>query len=86
MDILNKHAPLKQDYVKTNQAGFIYTELNHAIVFWSKFRNQRLKNNPLKTGQHINRQRKFCVKLLRCKKNEYFENLDLNLVSGNKIF
>ena len=35
--ILNKHAPLKQEYVKANQAGFIYTELNHAMCCGQNF-------------------------------------------------
>ena len=30
------------------------TELSHDIMLRSKLRNRYLKNDPLKTGQHIN--------------------------------
>ena len=48
--------------------------------------DQYLKNSLLKTGRHISSKEIFCVNFSRCKKREYFENLDFDLVSDNKMF
>ena len=49
MDILNKHAPLKQKYVTSNQAKFMDSELNLKSI----------SGNPLKTGQYKNSKETF---------------------------
>ena len=39
MDIFDRHAPLKQKYVRSNQVPFMIMELRKAVMIRSKLRN-----------------------------------------------
>ena len=52
----------------------------------SKLRNDYLKQRIQENRLAYKKQRNFCVTLLRKKKADYFNNLDLNLVRDNKMF
>ena len=52
----------------------------------SKLRNHYLKYRSKENRLAKKNQRNFCVTLLRKKKADYFNNLDLNLVRDNKMF
>ena len=49
-------------------------------------RNDYLKHRNEENKLAYKKQRNFCVTLLRKKKADYFNNLDLNLVRDNKMF
>ena len=76
MDAINKHEPLKRKYIRTNQT----------IMKCSKLRNDYLKHRSEENRLAYKKQRNFCVALLRKKKADYFNNLELNLVRDNKMF
>ena len=82
--VLDKHAPLKKRYVRANQQNFMDKELNQAIMVRSKLRNKYLKSKSETDKQRYNKQRNYCVKLLRLKKQKYYESLDISKVSDNK--
>ena len=67
---LDKHALLKNRYVRANQQNFMDKDLNQAIMARSKFRNKYLQSKPEIDKQRYNKQRNYCVKLLRLKKTE----------------
>ena len=52
----------------------------------SKLRNNYLKHRNEENRLAYKKQRNFCFTLLRKKKADYFNNLDLNLVRDNKMF
>ena len=52
----------------------------------SKLRNVYLKHRSEDDRLPYKKQRNFCVTLLRKKKADYFNNIDLNLVRNNKMF
>ena len=52
----------------------------------SKLRNNYLKHRNEENRLAYKKQRNFCFTLLRKKKADYFNNLDLNLVRDNKTF
>ena len=52
----------------------------------SRMRNDYLKHRNEENKLAYKKQRNFCVTLLRKKKADYFNNLDLNLVRDNKMF
>ena len=60
-------------------------EFSQAIMKGSKLRNDYLKHRSEENRLAYKKQRNFCVTLLRKKKADYFNNLDLNLVRDNKI-
>ena len=42
MDVVNKHAPLKKNYIRVNHAEYMDKELSHAFMKRSKLRNDYL--------------------------------------------
>ena len=60
-------------------------EFSQAIMKGSKLRNDYLKRRSEENRLAYIKQRNFCITLLRKKKPDYFNNLDLNLVRDNKI-
>ena len=61
-------------------------ELNHAIMVRSKIRNKYLKSKSEIDKQRYNKQRNYYVKLLRLKKQKYYESLDISKITDNKTF
>ena len=55
-------------------------ELNQAIIIRSKLRNKYLKSKSEIDKQRYNKQRNYCVKLLRLKKQKY-ESLDISKIT-----
>ena len=86
MDAISKHKPLKRKYMRANHAQYMDKELSQAIMKRSKLRNDYLKHRSEENRLAYKKQRNFCVTLLRKKKADYFNNLDLNLVRDNKMF
>ena len=66
--VLDKHTPLKKRHVRDNQQNFMDKELNQTIMIRSKLRNKYLKSKSEIDKQRYNKQRTYCVKLLRLKK------------------
>ena len=82
--VLDKHAPLKKRYVRANQQNFMDKELNQAIMVRSKLRNKYVKSKSETDKQRYNKQRNYCVKLLRLKKQKDHESLDISKITDNK--
>ena len=80
MNAINKHPPLKRKYIRANYAEYMNKELSQAIMKRSKLRNDYLKQRSEENRLAYKKQRIFCVTLLKKKKADYFNNLDLNLV------
>ena len=80
MDAINKHAPLKRQYIRKNHAEHMDKELSQTIMKSLKFRNDYLKHRSEEYRLTYRKQRNFCVTLLRKKKADYLNNLDLILV------
>ena len=55
-------------------------EFSQAIMKGLKLRNEHLKYRSEENRLAYKNQRNFCVTLLRNKKADYFNNLDLNVV------
>ena len=66
--VLDKHDPLKKRYVRANrqnQQNVIDKELNQDIMVRFKLRNKYLKSKSEIDKQRYNKQRNYCVKLLK---------------------
>ena len=83
IEVLNKHAPMKQKYLRANQGRFMTENLHKAIMKRSRLRNKFLSDRTEISRKEYKKQRNFCVK--RAKK-EHFGNLDINCISDNKNF
>ena len=75
--ILEKKAPLKERYVRYNQAKFMNKNLQKAIMNRSRLLNRYRKEKTEAARSAYNRQRNVFVKLLRKTKKEFYNNLDV---------
>ena len=86
MEILDKFAPLKKNYIRANHSKFVTKELSKAIMLRSKLRNQFLKTKTQESKLKYNKQRNLCVSITRKAKRSYYENLDLKDITDSKKF
>ena len=83
---LDKHAPIKEKYLRVNHANFVTIQLRKAIMRRSKLRNDFLKDRNDTSQSAYRKQRNLCVTLLQKAKRQYFSNLDPKLITDNKKF
>ena len=85
-EVLNQHAPRKKKYVRGNNKPFIDKALSKAIMQRTKLRNKFLKDPSAVNKFSYNKQRNWCVSLLRKEKEKYFANLNEKDIIDNKKF
>ena len=86
MTTLNTHAPRKKRYIRTNNDPFMNSTLCKAILVRSKLRNKFLKSKTSESRDKYKRQRNYCVSLLRKIKQNYYKNLNVEVINDNKTF
>ena len=73
-------------YWSANQAVFLDSKLNHTIMWCSKLCNKFLKSRSNKDRKSYKKQQSICVSLLRQNEEDYFETLDIESITDNKMF
>ena len=86
MTILNLHAPMKKKFIRGNNAPFMNKTLSQAFMHRSKLKNKFNKNPTDQNKVSYNKQRNYCVSLLKKEKRKYYNNLDLKIFKDNKTF
>ena len=81
---LNKHAPMKQKYLRANQGRFMTKDLHKAIMKRSRLRNKFLRDRTDISREEYKKQRNLCVSLLKKAKKDHFANLDIKSVADKK--
>ena len=81
-----KKTPLKEGYVRYNQAKFMKKNLQKAIMNRCRLLNRYKKEKTEATRSAYKRQINFCVKLLRTTKKEFHNNLNVNFLENRKTF
>ena len=76
LSVLDKHAPKKMEFIRSNNCNFMTKELRTGIMNRSKLRNKFLKTRTEESKRRFYRQRNFCVSLLRKTKRRFFGKLD----------
>ena len=84
--ILNKQAPLKQKYIRANDAPFMSKYLMKAIMKRSRLKNRFTKTSTDENWLACKTQRNLCVKILRENKKSYYAKIDTKAVGDNKRF
>ena len=74
-EAIQKHAPIKQRYVRANQAPFIDKTINKEIMKRSRHRNKSLNRKSDIDRRAYNKQRNLCLSLLRREKKNFFDNI-----------
>ena len=83
---LDKAAPVKQKYVRSNQSPFLNKQILKAIMNRARLRNTFLRTRSAEDRFAYNQQRNFCLSLIRKAKKDYYNNLDHKKVTDNKSF
>ena len=83
---LDKFAPLKEKKIRFNNSIFMTESLRKAIILRSQLKKKFSNNKSEENSKKYKQQRNYRVKLLRKTKMEYFQNMDVNKVSDNKLF
>ena len=65
MDLLNKVAPLKTKFLRTNHSKFVTKDLSKAIMLRTKLISQFSKKRTLEPRTKHNKQRNICVNLVK---------------------
>ena len=86
IEVLNKHAPLKEKFVRANNSPFMNKALTKAIMERSKLKNIFNRNPNDINETNYKKQRNYCVNLLRRVKKEYYNNLNPKNITDNKTF
>ena len=86
LKVLNRHAPQKQRYVRSNQSKFMDRELNKAVMKRSRLRNKFIKDKTQVSKEAYTKQRNLCTSMVRKKKRIYFSNLNTRDLTDNRSF
>ena len=84
--LLYSHAPLKEKYIRCNQAAFMNKKLGKAIMTRARLLNKLRKFNCPENQLTYKRQRNYCFKLLKRSKMDFCNNLNVKKVTDNKHF
>ena len=83
---LNKYAPIKCKYLRTNDGPFMNKELRKAVMFRSRLKNNYNKDKSDLSKLAYNKQRNKCTNLFRKAKRDYYRKLKPASVTDNKTF
>ena len=86
IEVLNKHAPMKEKYLSANQGRFMAKNLHKAITKRSRLRNKFLSDRTKMSRKEYKKQRNLCVNLLKRAKKQHFSNLHINSILDMKKF
>ena len=78
--------PIKHKYLRSNQSPFMNKEISKAIMNRTRLRNRFLRTRCIGDKEAYNKQRNYCVSLIRKTKQQYYNNLDHRKVADNKSF
>ena len=85
-NVLNKHAPVKQNKVRGNHAPFITKDLSKAIMNKSERRNKYLKWRSRENFLAMKNAKNLCNNLSKTNKKSYFQKVTQKGFANNKAF
>ena len=85
-EAFQRHAPIKQRYVRANQAPFINKTINKEITKRSRLRKKFLNTKSDIDRNAYNKQRNLCVSSIRREKKNFFNNISTRDITDNKTF
>ena len=85
-EVIQRHAPIKQRYVRANQAPFINKTINKEIMKRSRLRNKFLNTKSDIDKKAYKKQRNLCVSLIRREKKNFLNNISTRDIADNKTF
>ena len=86
MKSLDEYAPLKEKFIRGNNAPFMNKTLSKAFMQRAKLKNKYNKVPTEENNLLYKNQRNYCANLLKKVKRDYYNNLDINIFKDNKTF
>ena len=74
-NLLESYAPMKEKYIRHNQAPFMNKSVRTAIMVRIQLLNKFRKENSSINELTYKRQRNFCTKLIKKTKKNFYNNL-----------
>ena len=84
--LLESHAPMKEKYIRRNQAPFMNRSIPKAIMVWTYLLNKSRKKIHFSMNWRIKDNAIFFVKLIKKTKRNFHNNLNVNKITDNKSF
>ena len=84
--VLHNHMPLKKKQLRFNLSPSWRNFYEKAIMTCSRLKNICSKKQSYENWDKYKKQWNFCVKLLRKTKQDYFNNIDVKIVSDTKKY
>ena len=85
-NLFESHAPMKEKYVRRNEAPFMNKSVRKAIMVRTQLLNKFRKENSFISELACKKQRNFCTKLIKKTKGDVYNNLNVNKITDNKSF
>ena len=85
-DVLDKHAPQRKRYLRSNHKPFMNNEISKAIMTRTRLRNRFLKNRSYQNRDLFRKQRNLCVSFLRKSKKDYFSGLNEKQITDKRFW
>ena len=74
-DAFDVRVPIKHKYLRSNQKFFMNKEISKAIMNRTRLRNRFLRTRSNTEKEAYNKQRNYCVSLIRKTKQQYYNTL-----------
>ena len=84
LEVLNKHAPIKNKFIRANHAPYMTKNLRKAIMKRSQLETKYMKNKTPDNLKLYKKHRNYCSKLYKKERKKYYNGLDLKCVTDNK--
>ena len=85
-NLLESRAPMKEKYIRHNQAPFMNKGVRKAIMVRTKLLNKFRKENSFINELEYKRQRNFRTTLIKKTKRNFYNKLNVNKITDNKSF
>ena len=86
LNVLNKHAPVKNKTVRANHKPYITKEIRKSIMNKTRLANKRHKTNNEGDFREYKRQKNYVNRECKRARKDYFSNLDVKCLQDNKKF
>ena len=72
-NLLESHAPMKEKYIRRNEAPFMNKSVRKAVMVRTQLLNKFRKENPFINELAYNKERNFCTKLIKRTKRNFYK-------------
>ena len=86
LNVLDKHVPMKRKLLRANHSSYISKPSRKKITRRSHLEKVYYKKKSEKNFKAYNKQKNFCSRLYKKERKWFFNNLNPNFVTDNKLF